>query len=98
MAKPYAQVSTGLRTRCALALSTMTTDQTSEVLARLAAGRSMEGLALGVRNGRVNLNGLTVAHPTAGKPKRLGLADVAPLQGQVAIRGVTLRSLDFSGS
>src|SRR5207253_8913943 len=69
-----------------------------EVLVRLAAGRSMEGLALGVRNGRVNLNGLTVAHPTAGKPKRLVLADVAPLQGQVAIRGVTLRSLDFSGS
>lgn len=76
----------------------MNADQNAEVLARLAAGRPLEGLGLGVRNGRVDLNRLTVPRPTASKPIRLPFADVATLQGLVEIHGATLRSLDFSGS
>lgn len=76
----------------------MNADQNAEVLVRLAAGRPVEGLGLGEKNGRINLNGLAVAEPVVSKPQRLAIAEVALIQEQVVIRGATWKSLDFSGS
>lgn len=75
----------------------MNADQNTEALIRLASGRSIEGLGLGERNGRVNLNGLTVPQPTAIKPLLLAFADVVSVQGLIEIRGRVLRSMDFTG-
>jgi uncharacterized protein YjbI with pentapeptide repeats len=73
-------------------------NQASEVWTKLGSGQSLDGLSLSMNNGRIDVRGLTVSPPSAGKTVGTPLADVTELAGLTVIRNGIWKSLDFSGS
>ncbi len=76
----------------------MNIDQNSEVWKRLIQGQSLDGLGLGVRNGRVDLTGLLAPKPETVKSLQTPLADVSELGNLTVLKQLTWKSLDFAGS
>jgi uncharacterized protein YjbI with pentapeptide repeats len=71
----------------------------AEILTRLIRGESLDGLGLRVTDGRLDISGLAVPDPTAGKTiMRTGTADVMQLMGVVKVRNVRWQSLNLQRS
>lgn len=70
----------------------------SEAWSRLIHGRSLSGLALDSKEGRLDLRRLVVPEPLAVRTISMDVGDVAVLKGMTVIRGATWESLDFSHS
>ncbi len=75
----------------------MNAERNDEVWKRLVTGKSLEGLGLGQRNGRIDLTGLAPPKPSARGTVRTSVADVTVFDNITHFKGVKLRSLDFSG-
>jgi uncharacterized protein YjbI with pentapeptide repeats len=76
----------------------MNADQNTEIWKRLIQGTPLDDLALDVRKGRVNLNGLLAPEPEISKRFSTNIADVAVLSGVTKFHRVSWESLDFTGS
>ena len=76
----------------------MNADQNEEVWKRLAQGKPLDGLGLGVRDGRLDLSGLLAPEPTIVRTVRTPLADVSALDGITVLNHIKWESLDFSSS
>lgn len=76
----------------------MNADQNGEVWKRLIQGKPLDGLGLGVKNGRLDLSGLLAPEPGIVKTVRTSLADVSTLDGITVLNQIEWESLDFSGS
>jgi uncharacterized protein YjbI with pentapeptide repeats len=76
----------------------MKAEQNYEVWQRLASGGSLDGLSLGTRAGRTDVSGLVAPKPVPQKTLRTAFGDAALLSGIIHLKGVSWRSVDFSGS
>lgn len=63
---------------------------------RLCSGESLNKLKLNVRDERVDLSGLELSAPAAVRQSKLGEAQVTEFERRATIRGVKLKSIDFS--
>jgi uncharacterized protein YjbI with pentapeptide repeats len=75
----------------------MDAEQREEVWDRLLAGSSLNGLGLGLRNGRIDLTGLTPPMQSGRRLVRTPLADLTVIDNPLHATGVTWKSLDFTG-
>lgn len=76
----------------------MNADQNREVWKRLIQGKLLNGIGLGVKNGRLDVSGLLAPEPAIVKTVRTSLADVSTLDGITVLNQTKWDSLDFSGS
>lgn len=76
----------------------MNADQNEEVWKRLIKGKVLDGLGLGVKDGRLDLSGLLAPEPAIAKTVRTPLAEVSVLDGITVLNQITWESLDFSGA
>jgi uncharacterized protein YjbI with pentapeptide repeats len=98
VAGPRPEIYTWIWTRCSITPSMMNSDQDAQVWKRLTEGKSLDGLGLDSRNGRLDLSGLLAPEPSVVKSVRKTVADVSELNDVTVFKGVTWKSLDFSSS
>jgi uncharacterized protein YjbI with pentapeptide repeats len=70
----------------------------AEIWSRLVDGKPLDGLGLGLRNGRLDLSSLIAPEPTIDMKIHTALIDVVKLDGLMSFKNATFQSLDFTGS
>jgi len=76
----------------------MNADQNEDIWKRLIQGKPLDGLGLGVKNGRLDLSGLLAPEPEVSKRFSTNIADIAVLSGVTKLHRVNWESLDFTSS
>jgi len=76
----------------------MNADQNEDIWKRLIQGKPLDGLSLGVKNGRLDLSGLLAPEPEVSKRFSTNIADIAVLSGVTKLHRVNWESLDFTSS
>jgi hypothetical protein len=98
MAEPSPEIHAGIWSRGSFIPLTMNADQNIQVWKTLIQGRPLDGLGVGVKNGRIDLSGLRAPEPAIVKTIRTPLADVTELDAVTVLKQTAWKSLDFSDS
>jgi uncharacterized protein YjbI with pentapeptide repeats len=72
--------------------------QNAEVWKRLIQGKPVDGIGLGMKDGRIDLSGLRANDPTITTTFQMPFAEVSELNGITVLRDIKWESLDFSAS
>lgn len=79
-------------------ITKMYNSQSAEVWERLIGGKSLEGLGLSIKDGRIDLSGLFIPDPIVTNQFSTKIADVKVLGNLIKIKKANWNALDFTGS